>query len=1350
MNTQLDPAVKVQMPCNLEAIHHDEKNSHNIKNVEIAFKSDLMQNYENGTLFTSKKELKSVHFQNQLLNFSIGTDGELYMIQKDAKGKNYWNHKGICQKLIKEVQEHAKISKPEVLSFNLTTAVDSDSSAERLIAFCCLGNHEDEKNHTMYVSTSLNVEKVEDTEWISLGNVLGLHIESVNLAHIQNDAEDEMSKLKLVCNGRKQTGENLYSYYYNTNKKIWVEVNFEQFDQIKDVQFGQHPIDGLAAYAIGSYDGAPRFSVTPLDTRTQEFKQPSTDVSSRYFKKPVAFILETIDDPDHEYYGCSEVYMIEKNDQDKNEIKFLSAQAQDYNIVSETNGVVTISVEFEGEAEKIFFNKNTEGRIDLYAHITQNETGQLLHTYHPTGKIEDVKRWCPIYTLENDISIVSPASNADGRICEVFMAATNNTNLRYLWQDDKLFSWHRENVYVEAIDHAIPVDSMQTKITFYDAATKEPIIFPALKESFISITPLEAVSVEINHKKYVLNKRETVTLSTKQLIGEIIMNINVSKADAPYFEIEADFLPSEKIIIHPVEKIQQTMGSINATHLKNPKDRYGNEVKNLVAKEDEAHIDAIVEAVNKTVQFTSEKFAQHANISFTAKEKAAADKEGVWMLPKETVFDTKLDMETLNGVTEGPLFAIDFSGEVPVFLDREACLAQKIGVGTVEAKYVGFWDDLAKHFGAFVEAIKNTVEKVTKFVAEKVKEGIKLIVTIAGKAVECIVKFAEQIMSTVLMMLEKFLKIALEKMLKWLGFVFDIDYIRAIQKEFANNAKRSITNIKEGVKDAKTQITFFMNNIKRSLKDGALLVNITNKEHREKIVTLLKNSDQEALKKFFISYEIQLQGHLQITELEAHKQWQVADSKQQYIVYNDEESVEIRVKIELSKVIQSKTPKEYQGSIQQEAEQKYRAGDKEKAAQQKDALQNDPTVNWGMTVLKSVPSKGIPSIGIENIVSVDINDEIKKTISTFFKDTIGPLASAENENKTLQGKMEKFIKYLKEKPSLGEIFLYISKNLLEIGLELMEAIVNGLLTAINALATMFENLLTAELKIPILRELFKIVVGDDTIPFNMINAVSLLLAVPASIFCKLIGLKTPTSNTLVKEPEWWFYIKTYGGLVIDCFKSIATLGEIAYNWIQKADPTGEAGKYGAIIFSGFNILILNPISLLLNNPILYAENPISKIGKLLHRLNLTQWFVKVVGGAISAGNMLLSTILPNLASDVYAIIMSIMEGAIDVVLNTVKLICEIILFADDKKILKLVDSILNYLRNIGSTFADVCKSFGNILPSIEVVSIILKAIFHGMSMQLMMVNTNLQVAQVIIQTIDYNSSDTTSEFQRLY
>lgn len=1338
MNTNYSPSVKIQLPCDLQPISTDENTVGKIKNVEIAFKSDVMQNYENGTLFSSKTALKSVHFQNQLLNFSIGTDGELYMIQQDEEGKNYWNYTTVCHNLISEVQKNNQLNKPEVLSFNIATATDVDTSTAQLAALCCIGNQKDAKNHTIFVTTDLNVEKPEETHWITLGTIQELSIESVNLAQIQEDAENELEQFKFVCNGRKNTTGYLYSFYYNTLEEEWIEINFTQFDEIKDVQFGINPTKGLGAYAVGSYKEKNKFSFTPFDEATQLFQQSSTEIASYDFENPVAFILETINDPSHDYHGISEVYMIEKKADNKNEIKYLSAKEQDHKKVSENTGAITISGEFEGEAEKIFFNRNTEGRIDLYAHVLQGKTGKLLHTYLTNDDSKEIKRWCPIYILETDVSIVSPASNAEGRICEVFMVANDNTDLRYMWQDDKLFSWHREKVCVAALDHAIPVNSVQTKITFYNGDTKEPILFPALKESYVSITPLEAISLEINQKKYSLDKGETVKLSTKELMGEILMNINVSKADAPYFELKADFIPNEKIIIHPVEKIQNTMEKMNADDLKNPKDRYDNEVKNLVDKEDEKHIDVIVKAVNETAQFKPEKLAQYANASFTEEEKAALDREGVWVVPKEEVFDTKLNMEMLNGIANGPLFAIDFSGGVPVFLDREACLNQNIGISTLEPTYVGIWDDLAKHFGSFIEAIKNTADKVTMFVAEKVAKGIKLIVTIAGKAIECIVKFAEQVMSTILMMLEKFLKIALEKMLQWLGFVFDINYIRSIQKTFADRGNQSLAKIKEGVKDAKKHIQSFMDKLNRDLKDGALFTKILEQQQREKIVELLNTQNHEEIKKIFLSYGIQLQHTITIIEKETTKKWEVSDAKHTYIIYNDAVAVEIRIKIELPKNIQSQSPKNYKKEIHKEAEKNYNPGDKEKATEQEDILKNDPAMNWAMTQLKS-----IPSLGNMNILTIDVDAEIKETIKDFFEQTLTPLA---NENvEVIKDKIKKTLEFLKDtNNSIGDIFLYVTKNLLEFGFDLLDAIMKGLLKAVDALASAFISMLTSALNIPVLKELFKLVVGTD-VPFNVINGASLLLAIPASIFCKLSGIQIPKSNLLNKTPEWIFYTDLYGFWILKVLQDGLTYLRMCYNWVQKIDPTGEIGKLGKIALTTLSVFARAPFLLILNSPVNTNNKPTSEQDKIINELTFISWFTELLESSFTVGHILLVAVLPNVGSEVIYIFRSILEGAIKFMLSTTLVILKTINFVNKEEWSKMIDNILWYLQSIDAVLSRIYRCVGDSFITSEPISAIVKSIFHG---SVLFVNVRifaLQIPRVIIQTVEYNKLDANIE-----
>jgi hypothetical protein len=1324
----LEAPVILHLPVNSNLTNSYLKEEEKLKDVAVSVKSDIMDSYENGSPFNGKDEIISlVQKKEGLVNFSIGTDGRLYLIKRDKKGKEYWENNDISAPLIDKLEAQNSDKKYEVITFNAIHSGPKDSEDNSIAVMCCIAEVGNRNNYEIWITPDVTFKQNESSKWKSLGKIDQIQLEFMRMTRDTANASSAENEFTLIACGRKESNGFVDSFIYKPTEEKWKYIQLgSDIEDIIDLQFGMSSVTGPGVYVLGTYQNRGRFIFAGFYQEDNELKIGTIN-NINPFKNPAAFITDKIDDPSNPNYGCSEVYMVDAIDAQTNQIKFWSAEAQS------GGDAINIGNNFKGTAQRIFLTRNAAKRIDLYTHVIENSTGNLLHLFNANTQKRDENKWSPIYTLEKDISIIAPACNVEGRICELFIIGEKSENLRYLWQDDKLFSWNRDLIRVKATGQAIATKCVQTKITFTDAKTGKPIIFKQYKEQLnITIEASKSVNTQINNKKYTLNPKKPVTIDSKELIGDLILISNVTEVDSPYYSIKADFFAKGELVVHPIAKIQDDMKTVTNKKVQSPKDRYGNDLNVKLVEGEKAtdqYLDGVLPGVNKLASYSLKTYANNMELISNSPDLDHMNREGVWFKEMTPQFDTRLDFASLP---DGVLFAIDFNNASPAFLSAEECLRK--GIKGLE-NYSGIWDDLVRFFGSFIEAVKNSVEKVLTFIVEKVSEGLVFTIKFMGEAIRCAVKFAEQVMETVNMVLIKYLGIDLSKIIQWLGAIFDIDYLRATQKEFASRMTKTIEKIREGSHSAQEKVDQFFNKIRTDFANGLFLFS----DSGEPLKAALNKKDIAEVKKIFLSHHVKLTGEVEITCKEQGKKWLVDDSQYTYTVATDDNKLSVFVRITVPKEMKNMTMKSFQESTVKKAETQLGKTPEEIAANKKiidqhqSSLKGDPVLNWGIAQMQNMPSPK----GQNGFANFNIEQDVQDKIVAFFQDELKPLA--ESSQKVLEKNANDLMKYI-EDPSrtLFEIFEYVSMKVVDFGIDLAGKIIIGFLKVVEEALKAFETAMKSELNIPVIKTLFKLVCGYD-VPFNVINAAALVLALPTTIFCKLAGIKLPKDNDVNKLPEWSFHVVTWGGLAMQGIQYLVTgVGMIA-NWLTSADPSHEGGKGAATIVSFLNSVIIVPLRLFLGNPYFDFTPPKTDIELAETIMDQIHWWTNVVDSIWGFLSSMVSLYIPEIAMMVIDILYTSVAFWLYLIEDLILMIIKIVRNSIEIDVWNIIKSVLDMIQKTVDNFSKSAISVGNILPAVDPATIIIKAIPHGIAVAGMLFCLTDQTIISVVDTVHYYS-----------
>jgi hypothetical protein len=1322
----LDAPVTLQLPLSKNLTSNFLKKEEMPTKVELSVKSDIMDSFENGWSFNGKNEITSiVHEKEGLVNFSISTDGRLYLIKKNKTGTEYWDNIDISAPIIDKLEAQNSDKKYEVVTFNAIHSGPDNNEGKSIAVQCCVAEVGNKANYEMWFTTSITYDQNEKSNWESLGKINDVTVEFMRMTRDPTSASSNDCEFTHVVCGKKKSNKYLTCYIYNSHKEEWIyrQLGYD-IDNIRDLQFGNSSITPLGAYVLGTYKDKGRFFFVEIDSVNSNFKPGAIDIDNS-LSNPTAFITVKNDNESHEYFGCSEVYLVDANNDNTNQIKFIGAESLaclDKEPKPNSN-IINIGNSFKGSAKRIFATKNKSQRIDLYTHVIKDSNGSLLHIFNTNSNKNGENKWSPIYTLEKDISIIAPSSSVDDRICEIFIIGEKDNELRYLWQDDKLFAWNRDSIRVKAKGEAIATKCIQTKITFLDADTKNSILFQKYSEPlYITIGASKSVNTQINDKKYIISPKNPITIDAKELYGDLTLITNVTEADSPYYTINANFIANGEIVVHPVAKIQDRMKSVKKDEVQSPTDRFGDNLKiNLVEgeKATDKYLNGVLPGVNELASYSGlHTFKNNLNLISNSPDISHMKREGVWVKDKSIAFNTRLD---LSSVPDGVLFAINFDGESPKFLNSDECKLNGIKGLAGSNAYDGFWEDLAKFFGSFVQAVKNTFEKIVSFWVEKIEDVLYFTIKFLEETISCVVKYAEQLMDTINMVLIKYLGIDLSKIIQWLGAIFDFDYILKVQQYLANGITKTMDKIREGVNSAKTEVPKYFDIVKNAIDNGFPVFSDTSEQFK----TALNNNDIEEVKKFFSTNNTTLEGKIIITKGQDNT-WTVEDSKNSFKAKDEGNKLSISVSIKVPDDMKGKTLKDFKETSVDGAYKYYGTTTKERDANKKIAedhqssLKKDPVLTWGIKQFQNSSFSGFNALPGFNM-NISIPDEI----TSFFKNTLEPLA--EKSIGTLKTNIEDLNTYISDpNRTIFEIFEYLCKHIVDFGLDLAGQILTGILDIIEEMFKLFEEILTKEMDIPVLKSLYKLVCGSKA-TFSIVNAGALMLALPTTILCKLSGIKLSEVGEPNKKTTQEQLMKSMFKEIIRGSQSILFDIGIIANWTKASTVS--------IILGLISDFIIAPARL-------YVTSPFDLKGELKDSIaSMVRWCVAIGNDLAHAVVDILDIFLKSAVLKLfYSFIVFCIFAIIDLVIFILKFIY------GKLEGWKIADHILDFIQKYCDAAAKVYTCCGNaIINYTEPAEAIAKALIHALAMTTDFAGFGLQTIRAVGDTIDFATNQVNND-----
>ncbi len=387
--------------------------------------------------------------------------------------------------------------------------------------------------------------------------------------------------------------------------------------------------------------------------------------------------------------------------------------------------------------------------------------------YYIYGKKGQSYTWHDPILFSQSIIHIAPIRNRAKGANELFLI-NQDQSISHYWQDPNSTLWQQRTIKVKGKNFLLDFDSFTTQIHLEDENGT------SLPNQTLKITSSEWVYATVNGLVYSIDKDNPAEIQT-DIMGNVTIITMATDVSVPIFHVEADFF-DKTLNIYPNGKVEKGLKSVKTgDDLKNARTQDGQPV--LSQSYDPATLDGVAYNISQLIDSSSQfvvgtKSDTNTFVSVEDRGVKHTGELNVAHLPENFAFGMKLE----NGVWK-PHTVSDVA---------------MIGVGGIEDDIISWAGDLLHYIDeVFEEGIKLIEKGVTylkdgvSFVIKKVEDGLMLVLTLPDKLLNIALKTLSSVFKALSWIL-KLIRIALTKILAWLGHLFGWDDIWKTHKVIAS------------------------------------------------------------------------------------------------------------------------------------------------------------------------------------------------------------------------------------------------------------------------------------------------------------------------------------------------------------------------------------------------------------------------------------------------------------------------------------------------------------------------------------------------------------------------------------
>ncbi len=740
--------------------------------INYSVETELMKNQKAAQVLAPASKFQSLQTTEGLsLFFSIGDDGVLYLYQEQAASETGWKPIDLSSSLLVASKGNTMKVKTFATTQNLASGKiavaivlhDKDKKQDAVFTMCNLDNS---PNAGWYHNAALRPWKprpYDDSQH---------PIKNLDISFLDLEISEDEQELPILVAGIEDDQTKFIQNYSinidpNVKSGVWSELQTaENYDTMLSMKIGKPKHESIrGTYALYSLSDNKALTYTPLRGT---------------FGPPTVTKLTLPE-------GASSIAVLPTSDQNTTDL-FVAGDGAIYYFAADNQkqgaqGVKIIENNILAGIQKLNVHKSEES-IVLWG---LNNVGQLFYSYAPYTSRMTSMAWSYGVAILEGVSQITSLINSVNGSNEIF-AHTGESTLVKLMQDVETSIWHQRSITLPTLDikdvfeyysfttHISLTDDSKTPVTGSIQLSSSARVGVFINDQYVNLSP-DVIKLNAGHDGIITIIQET------QSLGAITYKLLPENQDL--------------IVINPMTNVIHNVGQVTSGQQLNEitlTDEYGNQQK-LVPKSEQKNSDALV-AVSQQLVKASKKLQPDGSVL------QVTESPHELMIAKYMKLDEAVGVRMDDHGTMQAYHGDDIINQWGLQINDDGTLAIRNQCGSLENIAHG----IKVAVGDFVRWFKHAIDEIKCWLLVPFKDVFHFIIQIAGEVFYFIIQAITDVAHGIQFIFNK-IKAGLEKLVQWLGFIFEWHdiirthkVIKSCVKNYLNHAVHQIPKLEKEIK----------------------------------------------------------------------------------------------------------------------------------------------------------------------------------------------------------------------------------------------------------------------------------------------------------------------------------------------------------------------------------------------------------------------------------------------------------------------------------------------------------------------------------------------------------------------
>ncbi|MEH2245601.1 hypothetical protein [Nostoc sp.] len=759
---------------------------------KIQVSTELMKNQKAASVLPAQSLFEALQQANgNTIFFSIG-DNKVFNLTLEKSGtKTGWEAIDISSEL--SVFHGNKVIAAQ--TFAVTQNYENGNITIALVV-----RADGETSDTLYVLSSLS--NAPDASWLNSSTARNWlarpyddpqhPLDSVSIAYIYlTPTQKESSDTQLVAEIPSTTTGYLQNYTVNlSGNNAWTVLQTaENFDAVLGQVIGQPTASYYAGlYQLTSLNGGLTIDFIPM----QSMFGPPTIIKMKAPDGATKLATLTVDDQNH-----TNLFIAAKDG------LYLFTPDKQLNF---------------GEAMKVVDNAIFAGTQKLYAHQSSNDTivwglnqkGDVFYSRCAKGQEGVTTAWSYPIPILSGVEQLASFLNQDSANSVIF-AHTQGQELIQLSQDSQTTSWQQRNILLPSpnVNDVVEYNTFSTHIQL----TGDDNL--PLSEATLSIISTSQCSVYVNNVYHILSPDIPIDITTDVTgIITVIQETQGLVAVCYHLELKAD---NTKIDVNPMTKLVDIVSGVkNGDDLANVSvtNADGSTQKLIPQGTSKQDVDSTAPALQQFVNISAQMPQDGSLKSVSSPQTSAVRKTSPmsFVVSPDTIWGMSFSSDRVQyyeGATAMSHFGLQLNSSTSL-----------MGVSSPTIQLNDIGNTIETTAGDFFDWLKHAYKDVTKFFVNVGDNVYYFFIELGGQLYRFVLDCVHDVVNAIEFVFNK-IKVFIEDLIKWLGFLFQWDDIVRTHKVIKNIIKQYIVNCVQQIDTYKTNIAGAFDDVEERLKEWA-------------------------------------------------------------------------------------------------------------------------------------------------------------------------------------------------------------------------------------------------------------------------------------------------------------------------------------------------------------------------------------------------------------------------------------------------------------------------------------------------------------------------------------------------